>query len=350
MYKTGFYGGKFMPFHRGHLNCILQAASQCEHLYVVLMYNGREELDVMQNQEIRFNKKYLTPHIRELALRKELNDFPNITVISYDSKPADDRAEQEGKHLWYYECKDMVELMGHFDACYSSEPEYNAIFKHFYPWADSIVLDANRENEPISGTQLRNMSFKDAYPYLPRAYQQLINKTALFVGTCSCGKTTAVRKLAKYFNTSFSQEQGKLVSESFKKISSPGIEYYNQFICQQYMDNIRAKEDANMVALLDSDSIITNFYAELYEEEGVPVGDALSKETQYDLILFFEPTVPFVADGMRTYREKDQRWTLSNKLKDTYTKRYGKKIKVLNGTYEENYNNAVKYIKDMLEE
>jgi cytidyltransferase-like protein len=96
MYKTGFYGGKFMPFHRGHLNCILRAASQCEHLYVVLMYNGREELDIIQNQDIRFNKKYLTPHIRELALRKELNDFPNIEVIAYDSKPADDRAEQEG--------------------------------------------------------------------------------------------------------------------------------------------------------------------------------------------------------------------------------------------------------------
>ena len=26
MYKVGFYGGKFLPFHRGHLNCILRAA------------------------------------------------------------------------------------------------------------------------------------------------------------------------------------------------------------------------------------------------------------------------------------------------------------------------------------
>lgn len=116
------------------------------------------------------------------------------------------------------------------------------------------------------------------------------------------------------------------------------------------MDNIKAKEDANMVALLDTDSIITNFYAELYEENGLPVGDALSKETQYDLILFFEPTVPFVADGMRTHREEEQRWDLSDKLKKMYTDKYNKKIKILNGTYEENYINAVNYIKDMLEE
>lgn len=350
MYKTGFYGGKFMPFHRGHLNCILRAASQCEHLYVVLMYNGREELDIIQNQDIRFNKKYLTPHIRELALRKELNDFPNIEVIAYDSKPADDRAEQEGRHPWYYECEDMVNLMGKFDVCYSSESEYSEYFREFYPWADAVILDEGREVEPISGTELRNMPFSQAYPHLPRAYQQLVNKTVLFVGTCSCGKTTTVRKLARYFNTSYSEEQGRLISEGFKKISSPGVEYYNQFICSQYMDNIKAKEDANMVALLDTDSIITNFYAELYEEDGLPVGDALSKETQYDLILFFEPTVPFVADGMRTHREEEQRWDLSDKLKKMYTDKYNKKIKILNGTYEENYINAVNYIKDMLEE
>ncbi len=350
MYKVGFYGGKFLPFHRGHLNCILRAASQCEHLYVVLMYNGREELDIMHNQTTRFNKKYLTPHIRELALRKELNDFPNITVVAYDSKPADDRAEAEGKHPWYYECEDMVKLMGKFDAFYSSEPEYSDICREFYPWAKPIILDEDREEEPISGTQLRNMVFTEVYPHLPRAYQQLINKSVLFVGTCSCGKTTTVRKLARYFNTSFSEEQGRLISEGFKKISSPGIEYYNQFLCQQYMDNINAIEDANMVAMLDTDSIITNFYAELYEDDGLAVGDAISKETQYDLILFFEPTVPFVADGMRTHREEKARWALSAKLKDSYTKRYRKEVKVLSGTYEENYVNAIKYIKDMLNE
>lgn len=349
MYKTGFYGGKFMPFHRGHLNCILRASSQCEHLYVVLMYNGEEELDIMENQNVKFGKENLTPHIRELALRKELNEFENITVVAYDSKPADDRAKAEGKHLWYYECEDMINLMGEFDVCYSSEPEYDEIFKEFYPFAESVLLDVDRCEEKISGTELRNMSFREAYPYLPRAYQQLINKNVLCVGTCSCGKTTTVRKLASYFNTSFSQEQGRLISEGFKKISSPGIEYYNQFICQQYMDNIRAIEDANMIAILDTDSIITNFYAELYEDDGLPVGDALSKETQYDLILFFEPTVPFVEDGMRTHREEEQRWELSNKLKNTYTNRYNKKIKILNGTYEENYLNAVKYINELLE-
>lgn len=98
MYNIGFYGGKFLPFHQGHLHCILRAASQCKKLYVVLMYNGREELEIMKD-ETRFGNKYLTPHIRELAIRRELKDFPNIEVIVYDTKPADDKAEQENKQL-----------------------------------------------------------------------------------------------------------------------------------------------------------------------------------------------------------------------------------------------------------
>ena len=40
MYQIGFYGGKFLPFHNGHLNCIFKAAAQCKKLYVVIMSYG----------------------------------------------------------------------------------------------------------------------------------------------------------------------------------------------------------------------------------------------------------------------------------------------------------------------
>lgn len=346
MYNIGFYGGKFMPFHKGHLHCILRAASQCNKLYVVIMYNGKEELEILKT-ETKFGNKNLTPHIRELAIRKELKSFPNIEIIMYNTQSADDRAIQEGKDLWYYECQDMVNLMGQFDACYSSEPEYHKLFQHYYSWAESIILDGARATVPISGSQLRNMTVKDAYQYLPRSYQQLVNKKVLFVGTCSCGKTTTIQKLAKYYNTSYSEEQGRLVSESYN-IHSPGSEYYNQFVCQQYMANVKAVEDANLVALLDTDALITRFYNDLYEDSPLPAAEAIAADNQYDLVLFFEPTVPFVHDGMRTKREEARRWELSQKLKETFLQYYD--IKVLSGTYEENYLNAIKYIDEMLGE
>ena len=347
MYNIGFYGGKFMPFHRGHLNCILRAASECKKLYVVLMYNGNEELQALK-QETVFGNKNLTPHIRELALRRELRCYPNIEVISYDTYQADARAKKEGKQEWYYECKDMISLMGKFDVCYSSEQEYHKLFQEYYPFAESKILDMDRNIMPISGTALRAMPYKEAYPYLPRAYQQLINKKVLVVGTCSCGKTTLVRKLASYYNTSFSQEQGRLICEKYN-LSSPGLEFYNDFLAYQYVDNKRAVEEANIVAFLDTDCMITTYYAKLYEHSNLPVGQALFKEIDYDMILFVEPTNPFVEDGFRTENEKQNRWLFSNRLKKIYINRFGDKVKVLNGNYENNYLNAVNYVDHLLE-
>ena len=36
-YKVGMYGGKFMPFHKGHMYCVEKAASMCEKLYVTVL-------------------------------------------------------------------------------------------------------------------------------------------------------------------------------------------------------------------------------------------------------------------------------------------------------------------------
>lgn len=35
-YKTGVFVGKFIPPHRGHINSIIDSATQCEMLYVVV--------------------------------------------------------------------------------------------------------------------------------------------------------------------------------------------------------------------------------------------------------------------------------------------------------------------------
>ena len=42
-YEIGMYGGKFMPFHKGHRFCVETAALECEVIYVILFLGGVEE-------------------------------------------------------------------------------------------------------------------------------------------------------------------------------------------------------------------------------------------------------------------------------------------------------------------
>lgn len=348
MYNVGFYGGKFCPFHKGHLNCILRAASECKKLYVVCMYNGPQELDIMWNQDIKFNKKYLTPHMRELVIRRELRDFPNIEVVMYNDLQAKERAKREGKTTWECECEDMIKLMGEFDVAYSSELEYHEAFKESYPFAEAKMFDLERNDVPISATMIRSLPFVETYPLLPRSYQRLLNKSVLITGTESCGKSTLTKMLAKFFNTSYTEEYGRTFCEKYK-MTNPGLEWYEQFLHGQYMEEIKAKETANMVYFCDTDAAVTNMYAKLYEDTNLPMADMIAKNKEWDLILFVEPTNEWIADGLRQSGSQEERDRLNNLLKDMYEKEYGQQVKVLNGTYEENYMQAVQYVKDMLE-
>ncbi len=346
-YKTGFFGGKFFPFHKGHLDCILRCASECEKLYVVLMHNGEEERRVLANYSDKFPVEYLSAHIRELALRAELAPFENIEVLSYDCFESNERAAREGKHPWFYECQDMVELMGQFDVAYSSEAQYSEWFREFYPWAKAVVLDERRVRNPISATAIRAMPFCRAYQYLPREYQKIVNKKVLFTGTESCGKSTLVRKLASVLNTSFTEEQGKLACERVG-LSSPGAEMYPQFVHAQVMADAEAVGKANMVALCDTDAIVTEFYLKEFEgAEGMPLAWQVAQQNKWDLVFFVEPSVPWIADGLRTSPMQEERERQAEMLKQAY-RELGYKMVMLNGDYQENYEHALYEIQVLL--
>ncbi|RAP49031.1 MAG: hypothetical protein BZ138_08405, partial [Methanosphaera sp. rholeuAM270] len=100
-YGTGFFGGKFMPFHKGHLDSIIRCSSECEKLYVVMMHHGAQENEILAGYNYPFPKNRLDVQLRENALRAQVAPLGNVEVISYDCREADGRAAAEGKHPWF---------------------------------------------------------------------------------------------------------------------------------------------------------------------------------------------------------------------------------------------------------
>ena len=149
-YEIGFYGGKFMPFHKGHLYCIETAARECNLLHVIMFSGGIQQLEIQRT----LNFECLTPEYRFSALRRGTS---HLTNIKYHTIDVSNCRLPNGDEDWDAETPLVINELGHFDVIYGSEPTYADYFKRAYPWAEYRLLDPNREIVPISATKIREL-------------------------------------------------------------------------------------------------------------------------------------------------------------------------------------------------
>ena len=153
-YKTGMYGGKFMPFHKGHQYCVETAASECETVYVILFLGGADEERILQ----QYPEIWLSPEERIRQMNriceeagKSAEVIPAVIDISKLRLP-------DGSEDWEAETPLVRQLIGsRLDAVYSSEESYGEYFSHAYPEAVHRLVDVRRIHYPISGTEIREM-------------------------------------------------------------------------------------------------------------------------------------------------------------------------------------------------
>lgn len=151
-YKVGMYGGKFMPFHKGHLYCVEEASKQCETLYVLLFHGGDQEIEILKDKEMA---KWLSPEERENAIKKACSKFDNVIVESVDITHC---KNIDGSEDWEAETPLVLNVCGHLDAVYGSEQSYAEYYAKAYPDAEYVMIDVQRKIVPISGTMIRAMN------------------------------------------------------------------------------------------------------------------------------------------------------------------------------------------------
>lgn len=158
-YGVGMYGGKFMPFHKGHLHCLEVAVSMCDKVWLALFVGGLGE-ELIRSED---DREMLAPEARWDAVRRVAAMYDNVTPVMVDVSRC--RLEN-GCEDWDAETPLVLDAMGHFDAVFGSETSYAFYFERAYPWADYVVVDEKRETVPISATMVRAMEESEATKWI----------------------------------------------------------------------------------------------------------------------------------------------------------------------------------------
>lgn len=152
-FDIGFYGGKFIPFHKGHDYCIRCAASQCKKVFVIIFIGGDDELKILENLSEKDKEKF-SAEKRIGRLKEICSNYKNVSVHVIDVTKL---KHEDGSEDWDAETPLVLNITGKMDAVYSSEISYDEYFSSAYPWATHILVDPPREVFPISATKIRNM-------------------------------------------------------------------------------------------------------------------------------------------------------------------------------------------------
>lgn len=312
--KVGFYGGKFAPFHNGHLYALTKAASMVEKLYVIVCYVEDRDKKLFNTGKI----PYVDPQVRLQWITTATKTLPNVTVLAVEDVNTEDM-----EFNWIEGARRFKEAIPEpIDTVFSSEYEYEDWFNRCYEGAEHIVIDPERSLYPISATQIRNDGPFKHWDMIPDVAKPFYSKKVAIIGTESCGKTTLAKLLANLYQTVYVEEYGRTLSEELGRGDSILTEeHYKEIVYGNKFYEYRAFRNVNKIMFVDTEAIVTQYYAKLYNGVEYDFVENVIENQNYDLYIYLEPDIAWVDDGMRTFGEQSLREKNSKILKEMLRQR-----------------------------
>ena len=329
-YKVGMYGGSFDPLHIGHIHDIIKAASVCDELYVMISWcEGREST----SKELRY--RWILNCTRHL---------PNVKIIMIEDE-AVDKEEYNTDYYWEKGAEDIKRTIGKpIDAvfCGTDYLGTNRFESLYCPESEVVYYD--REEVPISSTEIRRWATTH-WDYVPAVCKPHYVRKVLVLGGESTGKSTLVQNLALAYNTNFVSEVGRDTCEYAGGEEFMNVDDLYENLLRQKVNVMDALKQSNRVLFVDTDAITTLFYANFLltdkdeMEKCRRLAEAINAISEWDAVLFLEPTVSFIQDGTRSEEIAANREKYSNQIK-ALLDRYHIRYTCLSGDYAQRFTQA----------
>lgn len=332
----GFVGGKFIPLHQGHVYLLITASNMADELYVILSSSKRRDKELCKRDGI----DYIQAEVRLSWIGECLKDIHNAKIVHIE----DDYSEND--YNWEEGAAQIKKaIQKPIDFVFSSEPDYNEYFKKLYPNSRHILIDPWRKIVPVSATEVRRNLYKN-WDQLPIYVRSYFTKKIAIVGTESCGKTTLAQNLAKFYNTVYVEEVGRKYCEKYSNQLLPKM--FDFIAMEHCLLRQKKLEEADKLLFIDSDGVITQYYLDMYfKGEKSELIEHIIKLQDYDLVIYLEPDVNWIPDGLRFAGQEKERINNNRKLKKMY-KEKGIKIAIISGNYNERFEKARNLINELL--
>ena len=345
MCKVGMITGKFLPPHRGHIIQIINSATQCEILYVLISDNKLQTERLCKES----NLPVMDLLTRTKWLSQELQGFPHIKVVMMDESYMPEYPD--GWIEWAALAKEIIPEK--IDIIFGGEPDYTIGFAQFFPESEYRLYDYGRAQYHVTGTLVRKNPFK-YWDYILGSARPFFAKKILITGTESCGKTTLTKYLGKIFHTAWSEEAGRFYANKFLGNNEDVyvLKDFQRITYMQYEADMDALHKSNKVVFYDTDALVTLYYLSLYLN--IPNDQMIEgfiNPDRYDAVFLCTPSVKWINDGMRFMGEQSKREQLHKILEKMYIEKgFGDKIYIIDGSYNQRLNEAIKITRSLVGE
>lgn len=352
---NGLIFGKFAPLTLGHIELIEQAIRYCDHLYLFLSFDQK----FVETQPVWIREKLsLVNRLRDLKdLVRDANENvrDKITVLYVDESNIP--GYPEGAKAYEGLIRDALPDGVVLHKAFSSEKEYDAYFSAHFPECEHVVIDQDRDAVPISATKIRDDVFNNFHMLSPPAKKRFVKKVAI-VGVESTGKSTLTKLLARHYGALYTPEVGRDICEELFHSSEFLMERKDYLdIANKHRDyeNDNVLFSSEGVTFSDTTNLITHFSAICAGKAGVidQTFEALSKEEGdnfYDLVLYLQPDVPWVADPLRLQDTAEKREE-TNFILDRMIRHYYNRVhvvKISGSDFEQRTADAIRAVEALL--
>lgn len=284
--KRGFYLGKYMPPHRGHLFVCETAMQLVDELTVLVC--------ALPDDPIAGPLR--------LAWMKEM--LPRARVLYHDAIVPQAPAEHpDFWQIWTDICKSAHPEP--IDEVFGSEP-YIAKLATVLD-ARPNIIDPDRIAFPISATAIRADPYGN-WPLIAAPVRHHYQKRVVLMGAESTGKTTLSHQLAKTFATHCVPEYGRNYDAVQRNIGWRPTDFHRISATHRAM-SLATAPFAGPVLIEDTDPLQTRVWQK--HLIGLP---ALPENTAQpaDLYLLLAPDAPWINDGTRYLDTNAKRETFHN--------------------------------------